>query len=295
MLRIRNGLTVAIATATSLATISPAFAQQVNSTAVAPNYFQGQDSIPLFVPPPENNAPNMGSCAAALDPAIKSIIGQHASRWGILVEPLDSRVPLYSHNADRYFIPASNVKIFTTAAALQRLSPQTQIQSRPLETWVRVVNIRSHNASAETLLRSIGGAGVAKSLIAQLGVDPSSFRLADGSGLSRNNVSTPRALVETLRAMHYAPGGQVFHASLPIAGVSGTLSNRMRATPAQGVVFAKTGTLSGVRTLSGYINHPEYGVLVFSILANNPSLSGNALVRAIDSMVVRFSTVRSCS
>lgn len=295
MIGIRKGLTVAIAAFTSFASISPAFSQGANSTAIAPNYFQGQDSIPIFVPPPENNPPRgVGSCSAALDPSIKRIMGKYANRWGILVESLDSRVPLYSHNADRYFIPASNVKIFTTAAALQRFSPQTPIKSRPLKNWVQVVNIRSHNASAETLLSSIGGPWAAKSAIAQLGVDPGSFRLADGSGLSRQNVATPRALVETLRAMHSAPGSQIFHASLPVAGVSGTLRNRMKATPAQGTVSAKTGTLRGVRALSGYINHPEYGVLVFSILANNPSQSGTSLVRAIDSMVVQFSTVRAC-
>jgi D-alanyl-D-alanine carboxypeptidase/D-alanyl-D-alanine-endopeptidase (penicillin-binding protein 4) len=295
---------IAIAATTSLALISPGWANEVNSTAVAPNYFNNQDSIPLFVPPPENNRPlpletvpaaTGGSCVAQLGPRINQLIGKYPTRWGILVEPLNNRTPLYSHNADKYFIPASNVKIFTTAAALQRLDPQTRIKSESLEDWVNVTNTRSHNGYAQTLFSYMGGAMATKSAIAQLGVDPASFRLADGSGLSRSNVATPRALVETLRAMYSAPGNEVFHASLPVAGVRGTLRNRMKATAAEGNVYAKTGTLQGVRALSGYINNPEYGVLVFSILANNSSQSGTSLVKSIDAIVLQLSTIQNCN
>ena len=307
MLGTRKGLKpIAIAAAASMTLVLPSFANEVNSTAVAPNYFQEQESIRIFVPLPENNSPlpsrtmpvaptgTVGACAAQLSPTINAIMGQFPNRWGILVEPLNSHTALYSHNADKYFIPASNVKIFTTAAALQRLNPQTRIKSQSLEDWVTVTNTRSHNGYAQTLFTYIGGAPAAQSAIAQLGVDPRSFRLVDGSGLSRNNVATPRALVETLRAMYSAPGSEVFHASLPVAGMSGTLRNRMKATPAQGSVFAKTGTLQGVRTLSGYINHPQYGVLVFSILANNSSQSGNYLVKSIDNIVLQLSTMQYC-
>ena len=302
---------IAIAATTSFALILPAFANEVNSTAVAPNYFNNQDSIPLFVPPPTNKAltprvdtvPQLdpvspatgGTCVAQLGPLINGLIGQYPDRWGILVEPLNNRTPLYSHNADKYFIPASNVKIFTTAAALQRLDPQTRIKSELLGDWVTATNTHSLNDHAQTLFSYMGGAMATKSAIAQLGVDPASFRLADGSGLSRSNVATPRALVETLRAMYSAPGNEVFHASLPIAGVRGTLRNRMKATPAEGNVYAKTGTLQGVRALSGYINNPEYGVLVFSILANNSSQPGTSLVKSIDAIVLQLSTIQNCN
>ncbi|MGL5032485.1 MAG: D-alanyl-D-alanine carboxypeptidase, partial [Microcystaceae cyanobacterium] len=131
--------------------------------------------------------------------------------------------------------------------------------------------------------------------LAQLGVNPSSFRIADGSGLSRSNVSTPRALVDTLRAMYSSPQGQLFVASLPVAGMNGTLTRRMRSTPAEGNVYAKTGTLTGVRALSGYINNPTYGTLVFSILANDSSRSGDAMVRGIDQVVVQMNTMGRCN
>ncbi len=282
---------LAIMATTTLAWTTPTLANEANAKAVV-DYFQGQPSIELYVPPPETN--QSGTCAALVEPAINSIIGNYSNRWGILVESLETRTPIYSHNADKYFIPASNTKIFTTAAALQRLSPQARIGSQSVQNWITVTNLRSNNYYADTLLRRIGGASVAKAALAQLGVNPNGFRLADGSGLSRQNVATPRAIVETLRAMYYAPTGNVFYASLPVAGMSGTLSNRMRQTPAQGTVYAKTGTLSGVRALSGYMNHPHFGMVVFSILANNPSVSGTTLVKSIDRIILQLSTLREC-
>jgi D-alanyl-D-alanine carboxypeptidase/D-alanyl-D-alanine-endopeptidase (penicillin-binding protein 4) len=274
----------------AVATVSwsnPAAANEAIPTT-SRDFSRGGEPIEIYVPPPENN-PNR-TCSAALTSSINSIIGNRQNNWGILVESLADRTLIYSHNADKYFIPASNNKIFTTAAALQRLSPNAPIRSTSVKQWVTVTNLRSNNYYADTLLRYIGGAQAAKSALTQLGIDPNGFRQADGSGLSRKNVATPRSLVETLRAMYYAPASNVFQASLPVAGVSGTLRSRLRQTPAQGIVYAKTGTLRGVRALSGYMNHPRYGLLVFSILANDGSQSGTALVRAIDKIVLQVST-----
>jgi D-alanyl-D-alanine carboxypeptidase/D-alanyl-D-alanine-endopeptidase (penicillin-binding protein 4) len=127
-----------------------------------------------------------------------------------------------------------------------------------------------------------------------LGVSPNGFRQVDGSGLSRRNVATPRSLVTTLRAMYYTPARDMFYASLPVAGVTGTLRNRMKSTAAQGTVHAKTGTLRGVRALSGYMNHPYFGMVVFSVLANNPNVSGSALISSIDKIVLQLTTTRPC-
>jgi D-alanyl-D-alanine carboxypeptidase/D-alanyl-D-alanine-endopeptidase (penicillin-binding protein 4) len=202
---------------------------------------------------------------------------------------------IYHYNADLALIPASNIKILTTAAALQKLDPQTPIRSnKSLREWVNVTNLRSNNFYADTLLKHIGGSTVVKQELSRLGVNPSSFYLADGSGLSRRNVATPRALVETLRAMYSAPNRDIFYASLPTAGMSGTLRNRLKQTPVQGTVHAKTGTLRGVRALSGYMEHQEYGTLVFSILVNQPNQSGTSLVRAIDDIVLRLNMVTPC-
>lgn len=278
----------AIAT-TSLVWTTPTLANEVAAT----DYFEGQQSIELYVPPPESNRP--GVCASFVTPAIDSIIGKYPNNWGILVESLDTGTVIYAHNADKHFIPASNIKLFTTAAALQRLNPNGTIRSKSVKDWITVTNLRSNNWYADTLLKYIGGAGVAKSALAQLGINPNGFRLADGSGLSRHNAATPRSLVQTLRVMYYAPGKEVFQASLPVAGMSGTLTNRMKHTPVQGVVYAKTGTLRGVRALSGYMNHPQYGILLFSILANNPYQSGDSLVSSIDRIVLQLNNLIPCN
>jgi D-alanyl-D-alanine carboxypeptidase/D-alanyl-D-alanine-endopeptidase (penicillin-binding protein 4) len=283
-----------VLTVATLAWGNPSLARETNPRTIG-ELAQASESIDIYVPQPENTPTgNTSVCAAALEPAINAIISNSPNNWGILVESLGERTPLYSHNADRYFIPASNVKLFTTAAALQKLDPEAPIRSTTVKNWINVTNQRSNNNYAETLMRYIGGPQAAKSALAELGIDPKSYRLADGSGLSRRNVATPRALVEILRAMYFSPTSSVFQGSLPIAGVRGTLRNRMRQTPAEGAVYAKTGTLRGVRALSGYLNHPQYGMLVFSIMVNQNNQSGTALVRAIDSIVLRLTNLKSC-
>ncbi|ACB51681.1 putative D-alanyl-D-alanine carboxypeptidase [Crocosphaera subtropica ATCC 51142] len=285
--------TLAIVATTSLTAISPSFGNNLKPLLNNPEPAPVADSpIEIYVPPPENNT--SGSCAALITPVIDNIISPYEKHWGILVEKLDDGTVLYSHNADRHFIPASNNKIFTTAAALQLKTPQSKIGSKSLQSWVNVTNVRSNNYYADTLLRHIGGQQAAKSALGKLGVLPNTFRQVDGSGLSRRNVATPRSLVTILRAMYYTPNRDIFYSSLPVAGVTGTLRNRMKGTSAQGTVSAKTGTLRGVRALSGYMKHPHFGMVVFSILVNNPSVSGSAMIHSIDKIVLQLSSTRPC-
>ena len=76
--------------------------------------------------------------------------------------------------------------------------------------------------------------------------------LSDGSGLSRKDLVTPRAVVQMLRYAATQPWGELYRSTLPVAGEDGTLSDRMKNTPAAGRVFAKTGTIGHVNSLSGY-------------------------------------------
>jgi D-alanyl-D-alanine carboxypeptidase/D-alanyl-D-alanine-endopeptidase (penicillin-binding protein 4) len=291
---------VAAATTTVLST-APVVANEPY-TAASVDYFQGRESVPIEVELPRDNFGNFGSpiyqgsCPATLDPIVGRIVGAKAMpNWGILVEKLGDRQVLYSHNENKFFIPASNAKIFTTAAALQRLGPNATVRSQPVRNWVMTVNKRSNNGYADLLMNSVGGAGAVKAAIAELGVNPQGFKVADGSGLSRSNAATPRSLVDTLQAMYNTSNSSLFVASLPVAGQDGTLSRRMKATSAQSNVFAKTGTLKGVRALSGYLNNPTHGTIVFSILANDWSRTGNDLVRAIDQVVVQINTMGACN
>ncbi len=253
---------------------------------------------PVNVTPPPLAAPRPGTfCDQSLAPAINTIVdagGLARGRWGLRIETLDGNKVLYSRNADQFFIPASNIKLFTTAGALQMYAPNAPISSSNLGAWVRTINQQSNNGLADTLLRRIGGPAAIRDALSKIGVSPAGYRQADGSGLSRQNLVTPTATLAVLRSMYTtAAGKEVFFASLPIAGQSGTLARRFRGTPAQGRVRAKTGTLRGVRALSGYLEHPEYGPLIFSIYANHPG-QNQSLVNAIDQVVLRLTQVRPC-
>jgi D-alanyl-D-alanine carboxypeptidase/D-alanyl-D-alanine-endopeptidase (penicillin-binding protein 4) len=94
--------------------------------------------------------------------------------------------------------------------------------------------------------------------------------------------------------MARSPESSFYRASLPVAGISGTLENRFRNTPAQGIVQAKTGTVSGVVALSGYIDAPNYEPLVFSIIVNQ-SGSATTLRQAVDEIVLLLTRLRRCS
>ena len=184
------------------------------------------------------------------------------------------------------------------------------VESPPLEELVRVTNRESNNLYAEVLLRLLGkvtdkmpqqqedtdeiGLKELKTALTQLGVNPNSYILADGSGLSRHNLISPEALVQTLRFMANSPAASIYRQSLPIAGESGTLKNRLNITPNRVILQAKTGTLSGVSALSGYIEVPDYEPLVFSIIVNQSDLSAASMRSATDEIVLLLNRLRRC-
>ncbi len=253
------------------------------------------DSLKLPFPVLEEET--SGICSSQIEPSINKIIQRpelSKGKWAILVQSLDG-TNIYSLNPDSYMVPASNVKLLVTAAALQKLDLKSQIRSTSIIDWIKVTNLKSNNAYANVLLSYLGGSQSVQQELTNLGIDSKGYRLKDGSGLSRNNLATPRTLVSTLRAMYHARGNDVFLASLPIAGISGTLKNRLRHTIAEGSVRAKTGTLKGVKALSGYIDHPEYGVIVFSIITNQPAgQSSVPVVKGIDGIILQLSTLTNC-
>ena len=106
--------------------------------------------------------------------------------------------------------------------------------------------------------------------LAKAGVDPGKVSMLDGSGLSRANLVTADTTLRLLVYMNTHPAGAVFREALPVAGVDGTLARRMKGTPAQGNVRAKTGTLGTASSLSGYVFSAAGERLVFSVMVNNP-------------------------
>lgn len=182
------------------------------------------------------------------------------------------------------------------------------IESPPLSELLMETNLNSNNLFAEALLRSLAhnqplaknqstadvGLKVMRDTLTQLGVDVSGYKLVDGSGLSRKNLISPEALVQLLQAMAGSPQAKVFRDSLPVAGVSGSLISRFRNTSAQGIVQAKTGTLMGAISLSGYVNSSQYEPLAFSIMVNQSDQPVTTLRQAIDDVVVVLSQLRRC-
>ena len=255
------------------------------------------DSLPTKAQAPAWQVANAQLCPTEVKSAIDAIVRRpqfNQGRWGIFIQSLDGETTFYERNGESYFIPASNIKLFTTAAALQLHEPSYRIRSLPLGEWVQVINQRSNNNYADTLLSDLGGSTVVRSALSDLGIQPTHYRLMDGSGLSRNNMVRPVDILSLLRFMDASPNRDLFRASLPVAGMSGTLRNRMKFTSAQGIVQAKTGTLRGVKALSGYLQQPEYGEIVFSIFANHLGQSGSAMASAIDEIMVLLSQMKRC-
>jgi D-alanyl-D-alanine carboxypeptidase/D-alanyl-D-alanine-endopeptidase (penicillin-binding protein 4) len=159
-------------------------------------------------------------------------------------------------------------------------TPLAQLDSPPLASIIRFMDKESDNFTAELLLKQLGavvldrgtsasGAAVVRQSLADAAVPLAGVRIVDGSGLSRLDRLTANAVAGTLRAAWNDPAVRpTFVAALPVAGVSGTLEDRLRTPPARGRVLAKTGTTSDASALSGYVGTR----FLFTVLQNGHPL-----------------------
>jgi len=171
-----------------------------------------------------------------------------------------------------------------------------EYESAPLREDIEVINKVSQNLHAEILLRLLGrekgtggtvqgGIEVVRGFLNNAGISGEDYVFYDGSGLSRQNLITPHAIVELLRYANAQPWGREFRDSLPVAGSDGSLADRFKDLNPAAHVYAKTGSLGGVKTLSGYAVTAKGQDLAFSILSNNFTLPGHRLNDIIDSIV----------
>jgi D-alanyl-D-alanine carboxypeptidase/D-alanyl-D-alanine-endopeptidase (penicillin-binding protein 4) len=171
--------------------------------------------------------------------------------------------------------------------------------SPPLSEILPALEKPSQNQIAEVLLKTLGlergaagtadsGRRVVERQLIDWGADTAGFAVRDGSGLSRHNYLTPETIVRVLDAMRRHPSFSLFYDALPVAGVDGTLRNRMKGTPAEGNVRAKTGTLDKARALSGYVTTAGGRQLIFSFLANNYTVRTRDVDRAVDGILARL-------
>jgi D-alanyl-D-alanine carboxypeptidase/D-alanyl-D-alanine-endopeptidase (penicillin-binding protein 4) len=185
-------------------------------------------------------------------------------------------------------------------AAARGTAPLAEVESRPIRDWLFPILGPSQNLFAEMLLKQIGrqvaGEGSwskgieveRRFLIDSVGLDSTQLAPRDGSGLSHVNVVSPLAFGKLLLWMRRHPRFPIFVDALPVAGRSGTIRTRMTATPVEGRVFAKTGSIFRVNALSGYVTMPDGRTRIFSILTNNHDLGGAGMSPRIDSLVVEI-------
>jgi D-alanyl-D-alanine carboxypeptidase/D-alanyl-D-alanine-endopeptidase (penicillin-binding protein 4) len=219
-------------------------------------------------------------------------------------------IVIYGHTRTRHTELASLSTFSVTALATAHGGGDTHTQpssskepqvlasydSKPLSDDLRVINKVSQNLHAEILLRLLGrekgtagtiegGLEVVKSFLTQAGIPSGEYVFYDGSGLSRQNLVTPHAVVALLQYVAKQPWGLLYSETLPVAGIDGSLADRFHGTPAQGLVLAKTGSLDHVKSLSGYANTVSGDRIAFSIFSNNFDVPGRRAQDAIDRIV----------
>lgn len=176
--------------------------------------------------------------------------------------------------------------------------------SLPMRNIIPALMKPSQNQIAEILLKTIGlergGMGTADSarkIVAQQllawGAQDDGFVIRDGSGLSRHDLLSPETIVRVLDRIQQDTAFAVFYNSMPIAGIDGTLKDRMKGTPAEGNVRAKTGSISAARSLSGYVTTADGERLIFSILSNNWTTPSSAVTGVADQIAAALATYRT--
>jgi serine-type D-Ala-D-Ala carboxypeptidase/endopeptidase (penicillin-binding protein 4) len=170
----------------------------------------------------------------------------------------------------------------TFAPAFESADAQLRVlaehRSAPLQEVLDVINQVSHNFYSEQLLRVVGraatgigsaaaGERAVKDVLARAGIDTAQVRVADGSGLSPLNRASAEHFVAILAYMAGSPHAEPFLTSLPVAGEARRF-RRMGGTPAAGNLQAKTGTISNVSSLSGYVTAASGERIAFSIIGN---------------------------
>jgi D-alanyl-D-alanine carboxypeptidase/D-alanyl-D-alanine-endopeptidase (penicillin-binding protein 4) len=172
-------------------------------------------------------------------------------------------------------------------------------QSQPLLEDLRVINKVSQNLHAELMLRLLGkekgtsgsiegGLEVLRGFLANAGVKPDDFALYDGSGLSREDLVTPDALVQLLAYAHKQSWGALFEDTLPVAGVDGSLAERFKNTMLQGSMRGKTGSLTHVNSLSGYATTHSGDHIAFCIMVNNHDMTTKKALDTIDRILLEI-------
>ena len=259
----------------------------------------GANTLELTGSLPLGDAGFVGGVAIS-DPALAfvSMLRDALIKRGLKI---DGRVRTVDARSGASIVP--NPLLFTVQPT--NLPPQplpfevASMQSPPFSLIAAQTLKPSQNLYTELILRTLGtprisptqtneeaGLIVVRNFLRQAGVRENELALSDGSGLSRNDMITANATVQLLTFMSKHRYATQFREALPIAGVDGTLRTRMRGTPAEGNLRAKTGSLSSVASLSGYVTTAAGERLAFSMMLNNYPDAGALRRDSIDAIAV---------
>lgn len=221
--------------------------------------------------------------------SIESIVisGSVSPEWSVRTRTVAVQSPVrYYLSALKHALSAQGIDTLFSVIKEKKnyISPTLSLQwthsSPELSEILKPVLKESQNLYAETLTRTLGfsqagkgtfakGKEIVEDTLEKMGVEKGSYSYADASGLSRLNLASAETLVRILRFMHQHPYFESFYNALAIAGVDGTLENRFKGTRAQNNLRAKTGTISNVSAISGYLRTHDGEMLAFSMIANN--------------------------
>ncbi|MGY2289381.1 D-alanyl-D-alanine carboxypeptidase/D-alanyl-D-alanine endopeptidase [Pseudomonas sp. SDO528_S397] len=214
-------------------------------------------------------------------------------------EPTQLVANLFEQALAQQGISVSGRRLFgaTTPATATVLASH---DSAPLQDLITPLLKLSNNNMSEALLKAMGrktanagtaeaGAAAVAGFLKRQGLNPAMLNQVDGSGLSRRNLVSAQDLTDLLLVARKQPWFDAWYNALPIAGnpqrmVGGSLRNRLRDTPAQNNLHAKTGSMEGVSSLSGYLTDANGRRLVFAMMSNNYAATG-AQLKALENRV----------
>jgi D-alanyl-D-alanine carboxypeptidase len=220
------------------------------------------------------------------DPCFKSAI------VGYTIYDFTKGLPklIFEHNAALGMVPASILKILTTAAALE-------IFGEPIYHEVTITNLNSINWRANRLLQQIGqkkygkydflhGSQAVMEYWKDKGMDMRGLYMCDGSGRSHTNIASSKQLAEVLFKMTTSPVFPVFYNSLPLAGISGTMHKWLVGSCGAGRIRAKTGSLGGVRSYAGYVKTLSGKKIIFTLIINNYNCRTKILKQRVEDLML---------
>jgi D-alanyl-D-alanine carboxypeptidase/D-alanyl-D-alanine-endopeptidase (penicillin-binding protein 4) len=197
---------------------------------------------------------------------------------------------------------ASDIDDLTVAPLRSEGTMLVSHQSAPLSVLAETMMKNSQNLYAESLLKTLGartsgigsaeaGRTAVQATLEAWGVQSGDVQMADGSGLSRYNLVTADAMVTILTKVHQDERRrEPFMHTLPIAGVDGTLEQRMIGTAAAGNARVKTGSFTNARAVAGYVTSADGETLAFSIIANNYAAPTELIDRTTDAIINALAT-----